>query len=57
MIECWNEHHGEGGIENAYIMSNWVDDDVGKREETALISMRGDMHIEFEMSVRHGDIE
>lgn len=28
-----------------------------RKEETALISMRGDVHIEFEMCVRHGDIE
>lgn len=50
------EHHGEGGIENDCIMSNWVDD-IWNREETALISMRVGVRNEFEMSVRHRDNE
>ena len=42
----------EKGIENDCIMHSWVDDDIGNGEEKALISIRTDMLIEFEMSVR-----
>lgn len=51
------EHHGEGGMQNDYIMSNCVDDDIRNREETELIIMRVAVHNEFEMSMKHGDFE
>ena len=53
-VDC--EHDGEGGIENDCIVNNWVDDDIRNGEETALISIIVDMLMEFEISMRHRDM-
>ena len=36
-----DDPHGEGEMENDYVLSIWVIDNVGNREETALIITRG----------------
>lgn len=51
-----DDHHGEREMENDYVLSIWVIDDIGNRGETALIIVRLDVHIKFEMSVRHKDL-
>ena len=43
-------------MENDYVLSIWIIDDIENREETALIIVRLDVHIKFEMSVRHKDL-
>lgn len=44
-------------MQNDYIMSNCVDDDIGNREEIELIIMRVVVYNEFEMFMKYGDFE
>ena len=43
-------------MENDYVLSISVIDNIGNREEKALIIMRVGVHIKFQMSVIHKDL-
>ena len=51
-----DDHHREGEMENDYVLSISVIDNIGNREEKALIIMRVGVHIKFQMYVIHKDL-